>query len=145
LGVVIKKPAKKVKAADYKDYVLGYLCFNDVSARDYQYSDGQWSRAKGFDTFAPIGPWIETEIEPFNLQVETLLDGKVVQSGNTSDMIFPVPKLIEHISSIMTLNPGDIIATGTPAGVGPIKPGQIVEIRVQGIGTLRNGVRLGEQ
>lgn len=143
LAVVIKRKAKNVKAGDFRDFVLGYTCFNDVSARDFQFSDGQWSRAKGYDTFAPTGPWIETEVDPFNVQVEAVLDGKVVQSGNTADLIFPVPRLIEYISSIMTLFPGDIIATGTPAGVGPIKAGQTIEIRIEGIGTLSNGVRLG--
>lgn len=140
LAVVIKKKAKNVKAGDFKEYVLGYTCFNDVTARDFQHADGQWSRAKGYDTFAPFGPWIETEFDPFNAQVKAVLDGKVVQSGNTADLIFPVPRLIEYISSIMTLFPGDIIATGTPAGVGPIKAGQTIEISIAGIGTLRNGV-----
>ena len=143
-AVVIKKTAKNVKAADYDKYVLGYTCFNDVSARDFQFSDGQWSRAKGYDTFAPIGPWIETELDSLDVQVEAILDGKVVQSGNTSDLIFTVPQLIEYISSIMTLFPGDVIATGTPVGVGQIRDGQVIEIRIAGIGTLKNGIKLGE-
>lgn len=141
LAVVIKRKAKNVKAADYRDFVLGYTCFNDVSARDFQFSDGQWSRAKGYDTFAPIGPWIETEVEPHGLQIEAALDGKVVQRGNTADLIFPVPQLVEYVSSIMTLFPGDIIATGTPAGVGPMKSGQQVEIRIEDIGVLSNSVK----
>ncbi|WP_027365656.1 fumarylacetoacetate hydrolase family protein [Desulfotruncus alcoholivorax] len=144
LAVVIKKTAKNVKAADYDKYVLGYTCFNDVSARDFQFSDGQWSRAKGYDTFAPMGPWIETELNPLNARVEAILDGKIVQSGNTSDFVFTVPQLIEYISSIMTLFPGDIIATGTPAGVGPMRDGQVIEIRIEGIGTLKNGIKLGK-
>lgn len=143
LAVVIKKRAKKVMAVDYEQYVLGYTCLNDVSARDFQFSDGQWSRAKGYDTFAPIGPWIETGLNPLSVQVEAILDGKVVQSGNTSDLIFTVPKLIEYISSIMTLFPGDVIATGTPAGVGPMRDGQVIEVRIEGIGTLSNSVKLG--
>ena len=140
LGVVIGKTAKKVAEADYADYVLGYTCFNDVTDRVAQVKDGQWTRAKGYDTFAPTGPCISTGISPFNLKLETLVNGEVKQSGNTSDLIFGIPKLISFISGIMTLLPGDVIATGTPDGIGALKAGDIVEIAIEGIGTLRNPV-----
>jgi 2-keto-4-pentenoate hydratase/2-oxohepta-3-ene-1,7-dioic acid hydratase in catechol pathway len=122
------------------EYVFGYTCFNDVSERIAQITDGQWTRAKGYDTFAPIGPWIETELDPADLKVETYVNGEVRQSGRTSELIFDIPQLISFISSVMTLLPGDIIATGTPAGIGPINPGDSVEIRIEGIGSLKNGV-----
>ena len=140
LGVVIKKPAWRVSKEDALDYVLGYTCFNDVSARDLQAFDGQWTRAKGFDTFAAIGPCIETELDPGNAILETYLNGKLKQHTNTSDLIFPVPELISFISNVMTLLPGDVIATGTPSGVGPMQPGDTVEIKIKLIGTLRNYV-----
>jgi len=140
LGVVIKKPAWRVSREDALDYVLGYTCFNDVSARDLQAFDGQWTRAKGFDTFAAIGPCIETELDPGNAILETYLNGKLKQHTNTSDLIFPVPELISFISNVMTLLPGDVIATGTPSGVGPMQPGDTVEIKIKLIGTLRNYV-----
>jgi 2-keto-4-pentenoate hydratase/2-oxohepta-3-ene-1,7-dioic acid hydratase in catechol pathway len=140
LGVVIAKTAKNVAEADYEDYVLGYTCFNDVTDRVAQVRDGQWTRAKGYDTFAPTGPCISTGISPFNLKLETLVNGEVRQSGNTCDLIFGIPKLISFISGIMTLLPGDVIATGTPDGIGPLKAGDIVEIVIEGIGTLRNSV-----
>ena len=140
LGVVIKKPAWRVSKEDALDYVLGYTCFNDVSARDLQAFDGQWTRAKGFDTFAPIGPCIETKLDPGNAILETYLNGKLKQHTNTSDLIFPVPELISFISNVMTLLPGDVIATGTPSGVGPMQPGDTVEIKIKLIGTLRNYV-----
>ena len=140
LGVVIGKTAKNVAEADYADYILGYTCFNDVTDRVAQIKDGQWTRAKGYDTFAPIGPCIATVISPFNLKLETLLNGEIKQSGNTSDLIFGIPKLISFISGIMTLLPGDVIATGTPDGIGPLKAGDTVEIVIEGIGTLRNPV-----
>ncbi len=140
LGVVIKKPAQRVSIEDALDYVLGYTCFNDVTARDLQAKDGQWTRAKGFDTFAAIGPCIETELKPGNVDLETYLNGELKQHGNTRDLIFNVPELISFISNIMTLLPGDVIATGTPAGIGPMQPGDTVEIKIAPIGTLRNYV-----
>jgi 2-keto-4-pentenoate hydratase/2-oxohepta-3-ene-1,7-dioic acid hydratase in catechol pathway len=140
LGVVIGKKAKDVLENEAKDFVLGYTCFNDVSDRHAQAADGQWTRAKGYDTFAPIGPWIETEANPDNLKLETYLNGELRQSASTSDLIFDISKLVSFISSIMTLLPGDIIATGTPSGVDPMKPGDTVEVRIQNIGTLKNFV-----
>ncbi len=141
LAVVISKTARKVSEAQALDYVLGYTCFNDVTARDLQKKDGLFTRAKGFDTFAALGPWIETEIaDPDNLTVEAYLNGERKQHGNTGNMVFSVRRLISFISQIMTLLPGDVIATGTPAGVGPMRPGDVVEIRVEGIGVLRNRV-----
>ncbi len=140
LGVVIGEKARHVSEEQALDYVLGYTCVNDVTARDHQRDDVQWTRGKGFDTFAPIGPCIETELEPSGVPVATYVNGECRQSGNTSDLIFPVPVLISFISHVMTLLPGDIIATGTPAGISAIKPGDTVEIRIEPIGTLRNFV-----
>jgi len=140
LGVVIGRTAKNVAEADYADYVLGYTCFNDVTDRVAQVKDGQWTRAKGYDTFAPTGPCISAGISPFNLKLETLVNGEIKQTGNTCDLIFAIPKLISFISSIMTLLPGDVIATGTPDGIGPLQAGDTVEIVIEGIGTLRNKV-----
>jgi 2-keto-4-pentenoate hydratase/2-oxohepta-3-ene-1,7-dioic acid hydratase in catechol pathway len=140
LAVVIGKKARNVAEDDYASYIFGYTCFNDVTDRIAQARDGQWTRAKGFDTFAPFGPWIETEISPDALNLQTIINGETRQSGNTRDLIFSVPRLVNFISGIMTLMPGDIIATGTPDGIGPIKAGDSVEIRIEGIGTLRNGV-----
>ena len=139
LAVVIGKAARHVREADFRDYVLGYTCINDVTARDLQKQDGQWTRAKGFDTFAPLGPWVETAIaDPNNLAIEGFLNGERRQHSNTSNLIFPVATLVSFISRIMTLLPGDVIATGTPSGIGPMRPGDVVEIRVEGIGTLKN-------
>ncbi len=138
LGVVIGRKAKDVPEHEAKEYVLGYTCFNDVSDRRAQADDGQWTRAKGYDTFAPMGPWIETEVNPDNLKLETSLNGELRQSASTSDLIFGVPKLINFISSVMTLLPGDVIATGTPSGIGRMAPGDVVEVKIDGIGTLRN-------
>jgi len=140
LGVVIKKPAWRVSVDDALGYVLGYTCFNDVTARDLQTKNGQWTRAKGFNTFAAIGPCIETELDPGNVTLETYLNGKLKQHGNTSDLIYPVPELINFISHVMSLLPGDIIATGTPSGIGPMYPGDTIEIKIEPIGTLRNYV-----
>jgi len=141
LGVVIGRNARNIpNDEDPLSYVLGYTCVNDVTARDLQRKDVQFTRGKSFDTFCPVGPWIETDIDPGNVAVETRLNGEVKQKGNTADMAFPVPFLIRYISEIMTLYPGDLIATGTPAGVSRMKPGDIVEVEVAGIGVLRNQV-----
>ncbi|MDD4859061.1 MAG: fumarylacetoacetate hydrolase family protein [Dehalococcoidales bacterium] len=138
LGVVIRDRTSHVSMPEAMSHVLGYTCFNDVTARDLQGKDKQWTRAKSFDTFAAIGPWIETEIDAGDLMLETYLNGEVKQRGRTSDLIFPIPRLISFISEVMTLLPGDVIATGTPEGVGPMKPDDTVEIKIERIGTLRN-------
>ena len=139
LAVVIGRTCRHVKAENFRDYVLGYTCINDVTARDLQKKDGQFTRSKSFDTFAPLGPWIETAIpDPDNLVVEAYLNGERRQHGNTRNMVFGVATLVSFISRIMTLQPGDVIATGTPAGIGPMAPGDVVEIRVEGIGRLQN-------
>jgi 2-keto-4-pentenoate hydratase/2-oxohepta-3-ene-1,7-dioic acid hydratase in catechol pathway len=139
LAVVIGRTCRHVKAENFRDYVLGYTCINDVTARDLQKKDGQFTRSKSFDTFAPLGPWIETAIpDPDNLMVEAYLNGERRQHGNTRNMVFGVATLVSFISRIMTLQPGDVIATGTPAGIGPMAPGDVVEIRVEGIGRLQN-------
>lgn len=141
LGVVIGRVARNIPGAeDPLSYVRGYTCVNDVTARDLQRKDVQFTRSKSFDTFCPVGPWIETNIDPANVTVETRLNGEVKQKGNTADMAFPVAFLIRYISEIMTLYPGDLIATGTPAGVSRLKSGDIVEVEVAGIGVLRNQV-----
>lgn len=140
LGMVIGRKAKDVPEDKAREHVIGYTCLNDVSERHNQAEDGQWTRAKGYDTFAPIGPCIETEVDPDNLKLETYLNGELRQSANTSDLIFAVSKLISFVSSVMTLLPGDIIATGTPSGIGRVNPGDVVEVRIEGIGTLRNPV-----
>ncbi len=140
LGVVIGRKAKDVPQNRARDYVLGYTCVNDVSERHNQAEDGQWTRAKGYDTFAPIGPWIETEIVPDDLKIETYLNGELRQSARTSDLIFGVAELISFISGVMTLLPGDIIATGTPSGIDRMNPGDVVEVSIEKIGTLRNFV-----
>ena len=141
LGVVIGRVARHIASdEDPLSYVMGYTCVNDVTARDLQRKDVQFTRGKSFDTFCPVGPWIETDIDPGNVTVETRLNGEVKQKGNTADMAFPVAFLIRYISEIMTLYPGDLIATGTPAGVSRMKPGDIVEVEVGGIGVLRNRV-----
>ena len=140
LGVVIKKPAWRVSIEEALGYVLGYTCFNDVTARDLQAKDKQWTRAKSFDTFAAVGPCIETELDPGNVVLKTYLNGELKQQGNTSDLIYSIPELINFISNVMTLLPGDIIATGTPSGIGPMYPGDIVEIKIEPVGTLKNYV-----
>jgi len=141
LGIVIGKQAHLVPTEEALKYVFGYTCFNDVTARDLQKQDGQWTRAKGFDTFAAIGPWIETQLDTSALKLETRLNGKLRQSGNTADLIFPVDELVSSVSHVMTLLPGDVIASGTPAGIGPMQHGDAVEVEIEGIGTLVNKVR----
>jgi len=140
LAVVIKKAGWRISQQDALSHVLGYTCFNDITARDLQKIDGQWTRAKGFDTFAALGPWIETEADPSNLIVETYLNNERKQHGSTSDLIYTVDYLIHFISHVMTLLPGDVIATGTPSGIGPMLVGDSVEIRITGIGSLNNRV-----
>lgn len=141
LALVIKKKARLLtEKDDISDYILGYTCFNDVTARDLQEKDGQFTRAKSFDSFACIGPCIAVGLDPSNLSLKTFLNGKLKQSSNTKNMIFPIPFLVRFISQIMTLFPGDVITTGTPAGVGPMLPGDRVDVQIEGIGTLSNRV-----
>lgn len=140
LAIVIGKKCKNVSEEEATKYILGYSCFNDVTERVIQKKDGQYSRAKGFDTFAPYGPWIETEVETKALSIATFKNGKIVQDSNTKDQIFPPTFLVSFISRYMTLLPGDIIPTGTPSGVGPIKAGDVIEIVIENIGKLRNKV-----
>jgi 2-keto-4-pentenoate hydratase/2-oxohepta-3-ene-1,7-dioic acid hydratase in catechol pathway len=142
LAIVIgRRCSRLLPDEDPFAYVLGFTCLNDVTARDLQRKDVQFTRAKSFDTFCPVGPYIVTGIDPLNLKVETRVNGEVRQSGNTSAMAFPIHMLLHYISHVMTLEPGDLIATGTPAGVGPLRGGDIVEVEVEGVGTLRNPVR----
>jgi 2-keto-4-pentenoate hydratase/2-oxohepta-3-ene-1,7-dioic acid hydratase in catechol pathway len=142
LGVVIGKRCRHLKPEeDVRPYILGYTCVNDVTARDLQKKDGQWSRGKGFDTFCPVGPLVTTELDPWaGVGVETKVNGVVKQHGNTSDLIFTLDAVIRHIAQAMTLYPGDLIATGTPEGVGPVVSGDLMEVTVEGIGTLSNPV-----
>jgi 2-keto-4-pentenoate hydratase/2-oxohepta-3-ene-1,7-dioic acid hydratase in catechol pathway len=140
LAVVIGGIVRKVPVERALDAVLGYTCANDVTARDLQRSDGQWARAKGFDTFCPLGPWIETELDPSKLAIECRVDGELRQSGTTADLLHGVAELIAYASAVMTLLPGDVLLTGTPAGVGPIVAGNEVEVTIAGIGTLSNPV-----
>jgi 2-keto-4-pentenoate hydratase/2-oxohepta-3-ene-1,7-dioic acid hydratase in catechol pathway len=140
LAVVIGREARFVSQEDAFNYIAGYTVLNDVTARDLQQKDGQWTRAKSFDTFCPLGPWVETEMDPSNQNISLKLNDTIKQNSNTKNMIFSVDELVEYISNIMTLNPGDVIATGTPPGVGPMKVGNVVEVTVEGIGTLRNEV-----
>jgi len=141
LAIVIGSVAKQVPESRALEVVFGFTCANDVSARDLQVKDGQWARAKGFDTFCPIGPYIETDLDFSDLQVQTRVNGEVRQSGRTSQLIHSIEKIIAHASEAFTLLPGDLILTGTPAGVGPIRGGDVVEVEVDGIGVLSNPVR----
>jgi 2-keto-4-pentenoate hydratase/2-oxohepta-3-ene-1,7-dioic acid hydratase in catechol pathway len=142
LCIVMRRACSQLSAADdVRPYILGYTCLNDVTARDLQEKDSQWTRAKGFDTFCPFGPVLETELDLKSATVETYVNGRKKQSAPISLMIFSVDAIIRWISRIMTLEPGDIIATGTPAGVGPLAAGDVVEVAVSGIGTLRNPVQ----
>lgn len=142
LGMVIRKRAKAVKAAEALDYVLGYTCFNDVTARIIQKSDGQWTRGKSMDGFGPCGPWITDEADPSDLAITTRLNCEVVQQSRTGLLMYDIPHLIEFISSAMTLEPGDLIATGTPAGIGPMYDGDQVSVEIEKIGVLENPVIL---
>ena len=141
LAVVIGRMCRRMTAGEAASVVLGYTCANDVTARDLQRSDGQWTRAKGFDTFCPLGPWIDTELDPSDVIVECELNGVTVQRSSTAMLIHDIPALIEAVSAVMTLLPGDVILTGTPAGVGPIAAGDEVAVTVSGLGTLVNPVR----
>lgn len=140
LAIIIKKKARNISFKNAEDYIFGYTCLNDVTARDLQKKDGQWTRAKSFDTFCPIGPHIETDLDTSSLKIELLLNGEIKQSSNTSKMIFDCKRLVEFISGIMTLEPGDVIATGTPSGVGAVKIGDVVEVRIEKLGSLINYV-----
>lgn len=145
MAVVIKQKVRHLgDQEDVRPFILGYTCLNDVTARDLQQKDVQFTRAKSFDTFAPIGPCIATDIDPSRLRIKTFLNGKLKQSSMTRNLIFPVPYLIRFISRIMTLYPGDIITTGTPVGVGPVVPGDRIDIQIEGIGTLSNPVKMAE-
>ncbi|HEX4454529.1 MAG TPA: fumarylacetoacetate hydrolase family protein [Kofleriaceae bacterium] len=140
LGVVIKDRAYRVTREKALDIVAGYVCVNDVTVRDLQKKDGQWTRAKGFDTFCPIGPRVVAGLDPSNLRIATRVNGQTKQDATTADMIFDVPTLIAFCSQYMTLEPGDVISTGTPAGVGNLNPGDVVEVEIEGIGILKNPV-----
>lgn len=141
LGIVISRRARHIEPADARKHILGYTCANDVTARDLQKKDGQWTRAKSFDTFCPVGPWIETDLGPDDLLVEAYLNGELKQTSRTSQFIFGIDRLVSFISQVMTLESGDLIITGTPAGIGPMRAGDEVEVRIEGIGSLRNTVR----
>jgi 2-keto-4-pentenoate hydratase/2-oxohepta-3-ene-1,7-dioic acid hydratase in catechol pathway len=141
LGVVIGRTSFRISEGENSlSYVLGYTCLNDVTARDLQRKDIQFTRSKSFDTFCPLGPWLITDLNPEDIEVTCRVNGELKQSGRTSEMAFPVEFLVRYISHIMTLNPGDVIATGTPAGVGPLRPGDRVEVGIEGIGILSNEV-----
>jgi len=140
LAVVMKKTAHKLKPDQVYDHILGYTCANDVTARDLQKKDGQWTRAKSFDTFAPIGPYINTDLDPNNLEIKLYLNGELKQSSNTKHFIFDIAQLVSFISQVMTLQPGDLIMTGTPSGIGAMQPGDFVQVAIQGIGNLENSV-----
>jgi 2-keto-4-pentenoate hydratase/2-oxohepta-3-ene-1,7-dioic acid hydratase in catechol pathway len=141
LGVVVKDRTRNISPEEAPDHILGYTCANDVTARDLQKKDGQWTRAKSFDTFCPVGPWIETDLDPGDLLIQSYLNGERRQSSRTSQLIFNVHELVSFISGVMTLEPGDLIITGTPAGIGPMRPGDEIEVRIEGIGSLKNKVR----
>lgn len=138
LAVVFKRRAYRVKAADAMDYLLGVTCLNDVTSRDFQVKDVQYTRAKGFDTFAPIGPCIAVGLDPSALPIEGWVNGEKRQSSNTNQLIFSVPELVEFVTRFATMEPGDIITTGTPSGVGPLKPGDRVTVKLEGVGALSN-------
>lgn len=140
LAVVIGKKAKNISPRAAADYILGYTCFNDVTARDLQRGDEQWARSKSFDTFAPIGPYIVSGISAAKLSIQAVLNGKTVQRSNTDELIFKIDEIVSYVSQVMTLYPGDVIATGTPPGVGPLSPGDVIQVKIQKIGTLTNKV-----
>ena len=141
LVIVIGKRGRNVTAESAKEYILGYTIGNDVTARDLQKTDGQWTRAKGFDTFCPFGPWIDTDFDPSDALITCRVNGQMRQLSSTRDMIFNIGVMIAYISSVMTLEPGDLVFTGTPAGVGVLKPGDVVEVEIDGLGVLKNPVK----
>jgi len=141
LAVVIGRRARQVGREEALDFVWGYTCANDITARDLQRSDGQWTRAKGFDTSCPLGPWIVRDLDVSDLRIRCLVNGDVRQDGRTRDMIFPVAELVAYVTAVMTLEPGDVILTGTPSGVGPLLPGDRVAVEIEGIGVLQNEVK----
>jgi len=141
IGVVVSTRLRKASAAEARKAVGGIVAANDVTARDLQKSDSQWTRAKGFDTFCPVGPWVTVGLDWSNLRVQCRVNGAVKQDGRTKDQVFPLPMLLSFICAGMTLEPGDVVTTGTPAGVGPIRAGDVVEVEVEGVGVLRNEVR----
>ncbi|MBI2962263.1 MAG: fumarylacetoacetate hydrolase family protein [Deltaproteobacteria bacterium] len=140
LAIVIGRMCRRITPGDALDFILGYTCMIDVTARDIQRREGQYTRAKGFDTFAPLGPWIDTAADPADLEIETYVNGERRQASRTSELIFSPAFLVSFISQVMTLLPGDVVSTGTPAGVGPLHPGDVVEVRIESIGALRCGV-----
>ncbi len=140
LAIVIKKECRNITKENVADYIFGFTCVNDVSARDLQFIESQWTRAKSFDTFNPVGPWIETDYDWRNKRLTSTLNGKIMQDSNTNDFIYDVDEVVSYVSSIMTLMPGDIIPTGTPFGVGPMVSGDVIRIEVEGLGILENGV-----
>ena len=140
LAVVIGKSGRWIDAVRAKDHILGYSVANDITARDLQQTDSQWARAKGFDTFCPLGPWIDTDFDPSEAMISCRVNGELRQMSSTHEMIFPVQQLVAYLSSVMTLLPGDVILTGTPAGIGPLQAGDILETSIDGLGTLRNPV-----
>jgi 2-keto-4-pentenoate hydratase/2-oxohepta-3-ene-1,7-dioic acid hydratase in catechol pathway len=144
LAIIIKDKVRNIKKEDAAKHIKGYTCANDVTARDLQNIDGQWTRAKSFDTFCPLGPRIVSDLDPTNLNIQTRVNGEVKQNSNTKNMIFDVFELVSFVSSVMTLLPGDVIITGTPPGVGPLKIGDTVEVEIEGIGKLINTVTRGE-
>jgi 2-keto-4-pentenoate hydratase/2-oxohepta-3-ene-1,7-dioic acid hydratase in catechol pathway len=140
LAVVIGRLCRQVPQELVPDVIFGYTCANDVTARDLQAKDGQWARAKGFDTFCPLGPWIETDLDPADLELTTIVNGEIRQNARTSQLMHGVAELVSYVSDVMTLLPGDVLLTGTPGGVGPLKDGDEVSVTIEGIGTLSNGV-----
>jgi 2-keto-4-pentenoate hydratase/2-oxohepta-3-ene-1,7-dioic acid hydratase in catechol pathway len=142
LAVVLGRRLKDAGEAECEKAIAGVTCLNDVTARDLQKADVQFTRAKGFDTFCPVGPWVAVGLDFRDLRIQARVNGVVKQDGRSSDQVFPLPRLLSFISSCMTLSPGDLVSTGTPAGVGPIRPGDLVEVEVEGVGVLRNPVRL---
>lgn len=144
LAVVIGKTTRHATEKEAEDAILGYTIANDVTARNLQPKQGQWTIAKSFDTFLPVGPWIETEIDPTNLTIETRLNGQIRQKSNTGEMLFPIPYIVSYLSKVMTLNPGDLIITGTPPGVGPMNVGDVVRVSIEGLGYLENTVKAEE-
>ncbi|MFH1709476.1 MAG: fumarylacetoacetate hydrolase family protein [bacterium] len=144
LAVILGRKARNIQRSEVKKYIKGYTCANDVTARDLQNIDGQWTRAKSFDTFCPLGPKVVNDLDPANLKIQTRVNGRVKQDSNTKNMIFDVFELVSFVSSVMTLLPGDVIITGTPPGVGPLEIGDAVEVEIEGIGTLKNKVIRGK-